>query len=154
MYRIGELAGAYDINTDTLRYYEKHGLLSPSERTESGYRIYSEQDAQLLKFILRAKNVGFTLNEIQELVSIELNKSQWACADVKGRVDKKLDNITAKILELQKFQKGLQELSDSCCGGDESAEYCSILEALDDIHHDDSIPRFDKPISAKGDKSC
>ncbi len=146
MYRIGELADLFNIKSDTLRYYEKHGLLSPSARTESGYRMYSDQDAVLLKFIIRAKKVGFTLNEIQELVSIEMNKSQWACADVKGRVDIKLDKISAQIAELQRFQKGLQELSDSCCGGDSSAEYCSILEALDDsysehrhVHHCDKV---------------
>lgn len=146
MYRIGELAELFQLKADTLRYYEKHGLLSPSERTGSGYRMYSEQDAVILNFILRAKNVGFSLNEIQELVSIELNKSQWACADVKGRVDIKLAKIKAQIAELQRFEKGLQELSDSCCGGEESAEYCSILEALDDsynqhrqVHHCDKV---------------
>ncbi|MGB0893066.1 MAG: Zn(2+)-responsive transcriptional regulator [Parashewanella sp.] len=132
MYRIGELATLFGVNTDTLRYYEKHGLLVPSQRTESGYRMYSEQDSVLLKFILRCKHVGFTLNEIQELLSIELDKSNWACADVKSKVDAKLVKINAKIAELLQFKQGLQELSDSCCGGDESAEYCSILEALDD----------------------
>ena len=146
MYRIGELAELFNLKADTLRYYEKHGLLSPSERTESGYRMYSDQDAELLKFILRAKGVGFTLNEIQELVSIEMNKSEWACADVKGRVDLKLEKIEAQIEELQHFRKGLQELSDSCCGSSNSAEYCSILEALDDsykdhrhVHHCDKV---------------
>lgn len=84
MYRIGELADLCEVKADTLRFYEKHGLLAPSSRTESGYRVYTEADAARLRFILRAKAVGFTLNEISELLSIELDKSNRVCADVKG----------------------------------------------------------------------
>ncbi|MGS0676003.1 Zn(2+)-responsive transcriptional regulator [Shewanella sp. 0m-4] len=131
MYRIGELAQLCEVKTDTLRFYEKHGLLSPSSRTDSGYRIYTEADAERLRFILRAKAVGFTLAEITELLSIELDKSNWACADVKGLVDDKLANVEAKIAELNHFQLSLQRLSQACCGGPESAEHCSILEALE-----------------------
>ncbi len=131
MYRIGELAQLCEVKTDTLRFYEKHGLLSPSSRTDSGYRIYTENDAERLRFILRAKAVGFTLAEITELLSIELDKSNWACADVKGLVDDKLANVEAKIAELNHFQLSLQRLSQACCGGPESAEHCSILEALE-----------------------
>ncbi|MGL6124307.1 MAG: MerR family transcriptional regulator, partial [Shewanella sp.] len=80
MYRIGELADVCEVKADTLRFYEKHGLLAPSRRTESGYRLYTEADAARLRFILRAKAVGFTLNEISELLSIELDKSNRVCA--------------------------------------------------------------------------
>ncbi|WP_028767868.1 Zn(2+)-responsive transcriptional regulator [Shewanella fidelis] len=131
MYRIGELAQLCEVKADTLRFYEKHGLLSPSSRTDSGYRIYTEADAERLRFILRAKAVGFTLAEITELLSIELDKSNWACADVKGMVDDKLASVEAKIAELNHFQLSLQRLSQACCGGPESAEHCSILEALE-----------------------
>lgn len=131
MYRIGELATICEIKTDTLRFYEKHGLLAPSSRSESGYRLYTKDDAAKLQFILRAKAVGFTLNEIAELLSIELDKSNWACADVKGLVDNKLEQVQAKIAELMQFEKSLQLLSDACCGGPDSAEHCSILEALE-----------------------
>ena len=131
MYRIGELAKQCEVKADTLRFYEKHGLLAPSSRTDSGYRIYTEADAERLRFIPRAKAVGFTLAEITELLSIELDKSNWACADVKGMVDDKLANVEAKIAELNHFQLSLQRLSQACCGGPESAEHCSILEALE-----------------------
>ncbi|WOT06925.1 Zn(2+)-responsive transcriptional regulator [Shewanella youngdeokensis] len=131
MYRIGELAQLCEVKTDTLRFYEKHGLLSPSSRTDTGYRIYSDIDVERLRFILRAKAVGFTLAEISELLSIELDKSNWACADVKGLVDDKLASVEAKIAELNYFQLSLQRLSQACCGGPESAEHCSILEALE-----------------------
>ncbi len=131
MYRIGELAQRYEVKTDTLRFYDKHGLLIPSSRSEAGYRIYTEADAQRLRFILRAKAIGFSLTDISELLSIELDKSNWACADVKGVVDIKLADVEAKIAELNYFKTSLQRLSDACCGGPESAEHCSILEALE-----------------------
>ena len=131
MYRIGELAKLCEVKTDTLRFYEKHGLLSPSFRSEAGYRMYTEGDAERLRFILRAKAVGFSLSEISDLLSIELDKSNWACVDVKALVDEKLENVNDKISELQHFQLSLQRLSNACCGGPESAEHCSILEALE-----------------------
>ncbi|QIZ78581.1 Zn(2+)-responsive transcriptional regulator [Ferrimonas lipolytica] len=131
MYRIGELAKQYQINTDTLRYYEKNGLLVPSSRSDSGYRSYNEEDAKQLRFILRAKSVGFSLTEIQELINIDHNRSQWACQDVKGMVELKADVIQSKIDELIQFRDSLQGLAKACCGGSESAEHCSILDALE-----------------------
>jgi len=131
MYRIGELAKLCGIKTDTLRFYEKHGLLAPSSRTESGYRMYTSADVQRLKFILRAKAVGFTLAEILDLLSIELDRSNRACADVKGMVNDKLSQVEAKLVELNQFRVSLERLSAACCGGPESAEHCSILEALE-----------------------
>ena len=131
MYRIGELAKHYGLKTDTLRFYDKQGLLTPSSRSASGYRIYTQADAECLGFILRAKAIGFSLTDISELLSIELDKSKWACADVKEVVDLKLTAIEAKIKELSYFQASLQKLSDACCGGQFSAENCSILDALE-----------------------
>lgn len=131
MYRIGQLAKRYQIKNDTLRFYDKSGLLVPSSRSESGYRIYTESDAQRLSFILRAKAIGFSLIDIAELLSIELDRSNRACADVKDVVDSKLLDVQAKIDELNQFKISLQELSDACCGGPESALHCSILEALE-----------------------
>ncbi|PKH03819.1 Zn(2+)-responsive transcriptional regulator [Psychromonas sp. MB-3u-54] len=131
MYRIGELATLCKIKTDTLRFYDKQGLFVPSSRTESGYRLYTKKDAQRLRFILRAKTIGFTLVEISELLSIELDKSNKACADVKSLVDLKLADISQKIEQLHYFKNALQQLSSDCCGGPESAQHCSILEALE-----------------------
>lgn len=131
MYRIGELAKRYQVKNDTLRFYDKSGLLVPSSRSESGYRLYTESDAQRLFFILRAKAIGFSLTDIAELLSIELDRSNWACADVKSVVDSKLADVQAKIDELNYFRRSLQQLSDACCGGPESALHCSILEALE-----------------------
>ncbi|KVX00198.1 Zn(2+)-responsive transcriptional regulator [Shewanella frigidimarina] len=131
MYRIGELSALYDIKADTLRFYEKHGLLSPSSRSDAGYRLYNHSDAERLKFILRAKAVGFSLKDIADLLSIEVDKSNRACADVKGLVDTKLEQVETKLAELQHFATSLKSLSNTCCGGPDSAEHCSILEALE-----------------------
>lgn len=131
MYRIGELAKACGIKNDTLRFYEKNSLLSPSSRSDSGYRLYTDKDKDILKFILRAKGVGFSLADIRELLSIEVDKANNACADVKILVDAKLDDVEKKLMELVRFQTSLKRLSDACCGGAESAEHCTILEALE-----------------------
>ncbi|WP_094752036.1 Zn(2+)-responsive transcriptional regulator [Psychromonas sp. CD1] len=131
MYRIGELAKRYQVKTDTLRFYNKNGLLIPSLRSSSGYRLYTEHDSQRLSFILRAKEIGFSLTDIAELLSLKLDRENWACMDVKGLVNSKLDEINSKIKELECFKYSLQELSNSCCGGPESAIHCSILEALE-----------------------
>jgi len=131
MYRIGELAKLCKVKTDTLRFYDKQGLFAPSSRTEAGYRIYTKKDAERLRFILRAKAIGFTLLEISELLSVELDKSNKACADVKSLIDLKLADINEKIEQLNYFKSALQQLSNACCGGLESAEHCSILEALE-----------------------
>jgi len=124
------------------RFYDKQGLLTPSSRSDAGYRVYTEEDATQLHFILRAKAVGFSLVDIAELLSIELEKSNWACADVKKVVDIKLTDIESKMMELSHFRSSLQQLSDACCGGQISAEHCSILESLES--NGDNI-RIEKP---------
>ncbi len=131
MYRIGELAQRHEIKPDTLRYYEKHGLLSPSGRSDSGYRLYNDNDEVKLRFILRAKAVGFSLAQIRELLAIDASRAKWACQDVKGIVENKVAELERKIAELTQFRDSLQQLADACCGGPESAEHCSILEALE-----------------------
>jgi MerR family Zn(II)-responsive transcriptional regulator of zntA len=130
MYRIGELAKRHQIKVDTLRFYEKVEILQPSARSNAGYRLYSQTDEQKLVFIIRAKQVGFTLQDIRQLLSIEVNRDNRACSDSKAVVDSKLAQIDAQIKELQLFRVSLSTLSQSCCGTDEPATNCSILEAL------------------------
>ncbi|MCU7375858.1 Zn(2+)-responsive transcriptional regulator [Paucibacter sp. O1-1] len=127
MYVTSELSALYDIKVDTLRFYEKHGLLSPSSRSGSAIDYIIKTTLKGWKFILRAKAVGFSLNDIADLLSFEVDKSNRACAEVKGLVDTKLEQVEAKLAELQHFAKSL---SNTCCGSD-SAEHCSILEALE-----------------------
>ncbi len=132
MYRIGELANRCDVTTDTIRFYEKSGLLSPAARNESGYRLYSEADKAKVQFIRRAKNTGFTLQEVSELLSIRVDPQHHTCGEVKTIADDKILELEQRILELTRFQTSLKHLSETCCGGNESASGCSILDALED----------------------
>ena len=131
-FRIGELAEQAGISADTLRYYEKHGLMKPGLRGANGYRLYSSDDKARIEFIVSAKQVGFTLREISELLSLEVTRDQATCAEVKSIVDDKLVFIQQQLDELTKMQRSLQSLSDACCGGSESATLCSILDTLAD----------------------
>ena len=80
--KIGELAKLMEVSQDTLRFYEKHGLLAPSLRSQAGYRLYSQADVERVGFILSAKRVGFTLNEIHDLLGLEVTKDDKSCEDV------------------------------------------------------------------------
>ncbi|RZF92452.1 Zn(2+)-responsive transcriptional regulator [Pseudoalteromonas sp. CO302Y] len=131
--KIGEFARKLGVSTDTLRYYEKHGLLTPSSRSESGYRVYTDTDIKQMSFILRAKNVGFSLSEINELLQIKIHKDQHSCHEVKELTLQKRDLVAQRIEELTRFYDSLSLLAQKCCGGEEPAENCSILTTLEDI---------------------
>ena len=130
--KIGELAALAKVSRDTLRYYEKHGLITPSTRNASGYRLYSDADVHRISFIISAKEVGFTLNEIHQLLELEVTKDQKFCEDVKQFVDAKITIVNQRLAEIKRIKKSLQTLSNACCGGDEPATHCTILEALSD----------------------
>ena len=140
MLKIGELAKLANVSQDTLRFYEKHGLIEPSSRSQAGYRLYSHDDVHRISFILSAKEVGFTLNEIHELLALEVTKDEKSCQDVKQFVDEKIKTVNQRIKEMQKIKKSLKTLSDACCGGDEPATHCTILEALGEHSHCEEHP--------------
>jgi MerR family Zn(II)-responsive transcriptional regulator of zntA len=127
------LAKQLGVSTDTLRYYEQHQLLTPSGRSGAGYRVYDEAQFKQMQFILRAKEVGFSLKEIQELLEIKIDKHQHSCEEVKAITLQKLALVRERIAELQRFEQSLAKLAKRCCGGPESADFCSILTALEDI---------------------
>jgi len=130
MLKIGELAELAGISRDALRFYEKHGLIMPTARTDSGYRLYSKSDVLRISFILSAKEVGFTLNEIHQLLELEVTKDDKSCQDVKQFVDNKIQVVNQRLTEIKKVKQSLQTLSNACCGGDEPATDCTILGAL------------------------
>jgi len=131
MYLIGELAKLAGISVDTLRFYEKNGLIVPKGRSESGYRIYDQNSVEQVKFILNAKQLGLSLDEIKELLEIRLEATQHSCAEVKAITSAKLTMIDEKIAELTKIRNALKKLNDACCGhSEDNASHCSILEAL------------------------
>jgi MerR family Zn(II)-responsive transcriptional regulator of zntA len=131
MFLIGELAKRSGVSADTLRFYEKNELLTPSGRSESGYRLYSEKDLDQVHFILNAKSIGLSLDEIKELLDIRLEATEHSCAEVKSITSAKLAVIDQKIAELTRIRVALITLNDACCGhSDDNASHCSILEAL------------------------
>jgi MerR family Zn(II)-responsive transcriptional regulator of zntA len=136
MMQIGQMAKKLNVKTDTLRFYEKNGLLTASSRSNSGYRYYNQADYQRAMFILRCKRVGFTLADIKELLSIRIDKTSHSCEEVKRRTSTKRAEIELRIKELECFRDSLIQLEQACCGGPESAEYCSILEALEPANVD------------------
>mgnify|MGYP000963201681 CR=1 FL=1 len=130
MILIGKLAHQSQVSRDTLRFYEKHGLITPSARTDAGYRLYAESDIKRVGFIVSAKKVGFTLNEIQQLLQLEVTKDIKSCQDVKEFVDHKIQLVNQQLMETRRIKKSLETLSEACCGGDEPATQCTILDTL------------------------
>ncbi|EGI72568.1 Zn(2+)-responsive transcriptional regulator [Pseudoalteromonas sp. AS84] len=131
--RIGELSHQLGISNDTLRYYEKQGLLTPNRRNSAGYRLYDNNDLKVMHFIIRAKNIGFSLAEIKDLLLIKFEKSSHSCSEVKKITLEKRDLVAQRIKELQQFHQSLTTLADKCCGSQHIAENCSILSVLEDI---------------------
>lgn len=129
--KIGELAANSGLSTHTLRFYEKSGLLKASGRSQSNYRVYSKDNLQSAKFIKRARDIGFSLDEVGTFLSIRSDLSAHVCAEAKQVAEDKIVEVTEKIEELKLALVALHRLSDACCGGDESAEYCTIIEALE-----------------------
>lgn len=129
--RISELSDQTNTPVDTIRYYEKIALLPEAKRSGSGYRQYDEESVNLLAFIASAKKLGMSLDDIKALLAIELDKSAASCETVKGFIAKQLRLVEEKMFELQRIEKAMRRLHDTCCGGAESADYCSILQALE-----------------------
>lgn len=125
---IGRLAEEAQVNIDTIRYYERQGLLPPAERSASGYRKYRPSDLERLQFILRSKELGFTLAEIGELLSLTADR-EGDMQGVKRRAEARLDQVEQKIAELRRVKRGLVRLIDACPGEGELS-CCPIVAAL------------------------
>jgi len=123
---IGELARQTGVPIDTVRYYERNGLLSPVTRSASGYRRYGPAEFQRLRFIRRAKTLGFSLDDIRQLLALS---DQRNVAKVKRAAQTKLDDIEQRIAELERIRSGLMALI-AACPGHGRAEACPILNAL------------------------
>ncbi len=126
--RIGELARATGTAIDTIRFYERRGLLQPSGRLPSGYRVYGPEAVSRLRFIVRAKELGFTLAEIAELLSLESDDRASAAA-VRSLAERRLRDIEARIRSLQRMRRALARVADGC-PGQGPARRCSILRTL------------------------
>lgn len=139
----GELAKRASVNSETLRYYEREGLLPEPERTESGYRLYAEEDVKRVRFIKRAQELGFSLKEIKELLALKLDATRSA-REVKRLAEQKVLDIEEKITTLQAMKETLQELARACSGKG-SVDHCPILSCLDEC-----IPEIPMKVPKKG----
>ncbi len=128
--RIGQLASAAGVNVQTLRYYERRGLLREPERTSAGHREYPEEAVRRVRFIKRAQELGFTLKEIEDLLRLRDDRSA-SCSDVRAAARTKMEDIDRKIGSLRAMRRALAILERSCTS-DGSTRECPILEALDD----------------------
>ncbi|GAB4300655.1 MAG: Zn(2+)-responsive transcriptional regulator [Ignavibacteriaceae bacterium] len=130
-YKVGEIAEIVGLNVETLRYYEKIELMPEPKRKEfSNYRIYDDYDLARLKFIKRAKELGFTLKEIKELLELKI-ESTATCGDVKHLAEHKLEDVENKIKDLVNIKKVLKKLINQCICEELSTDECPILEVID-----------------------
>jgi len=130
--RIGELASKGKVNLETIRYYEREGLLRPPQRTSSGHRAYAPPDVLRLRFIKRSQALGFRLTEIKELLALKVAPDQ-PCMDVVRQIEAKAVEVKAKIAHLQAIERTLRKMKASCDGRRSMSE-CPILESLDSEH--------------------
>jgi MerR family mercuric resistance operon transcriptional regulator len=125
---IGQLAKRAEVNIQTVRYYERRGLMPEPPRRESGYRQYPHDAVVRIQFIKHAKELGFSLKEISELLSLRVDP-YTSCGDVKRRAEAKIAEIEDKIRALRRMKKALSRLAATCRGDGPTSE-CPILEAL------------------------
>lgn len=126
--KIGEVAALAGVPTATVRYYERRGLLAKAPRTGAGYRTYGLDTATRLRFIRRAQDLGFSLEEIQELLGLRVDAPS-ACSAVEVQVRAKMTDVERKIRELGRMREILESLAESCRAHAPTAE-CPILESL------------------------
>lgn len=124
---IGEAAEKAGLPPKTIRYYEEIGLIAPADRTPSGYRDYGHRDVEMLRFLKRARGLGFGVDVCRELLSLYRDRNR-ASADVKRIAQERVTEIDAKIVELESMRRTLGHLIERC-HGDERPD-CPILEDL------------------------
>jgi Zn(II)-responsive transcriptional regulator len=127
---IGQVAKASSVGIETIRFYEKEGLIEEPARRPSGYRAYGDGVVPRLTFIRRAKELGFTLKEIKELLALRLERKA-SCGKVKARADVKIADLEGRIRSLRKMKRALEKLSTACDQADAPTAECPILEALE-----------------------
>ena len=127
---IGQIAKRTGVTVEAIRFYEKQALLPEPRRSASGYRQYLPAAAKRVRFIQRAKELGFSLKEIYALLSLR-DTQDGSCADVKGQALQKVSEIDQKIHDLNRIRSALTALAEQC-GGKGDLRECPILDALDE----------------------
>lgn len=130
MFTIGNLAAQAGISTDALRYYEREGLIVPSGKTDSGYRLYDKDSIRRVQFIRHAQHCGFTLAEIVELLVLQ-RRDAACCGDVRTIALEKKLQLESKIRTLKLMSNALDALIESCANESGPVDTCPILSALE-----------------------
>ena len=127
--KIGELAKTAQTQTETIRYYEREGLLPEAARTDANYRIYDESHVQRLAFIRHCRSLDMTLAEIRALLNFK-DAPDGNCADVNALLDEHIGHVASRIRELRALEKDLKRLREQCASGQAGAS-CGILSGLE-----------------------
>ncbi len=125
-YTRGALAKESGVNLETIRFYEKIGLMPDPPRTKAGHRCYSMAHLSRLKFIKRSRDLGFTNKEVSEL--LEMTENQASCDSVKDKAQSNIALIAAKMADLANMKSALEEMVDKCSGGE--TPDCAIVDTL------------------------
>jgi Hg(II)-responsive transcriptional regulator len=128
LHTIGQVASHSGVGVETVRFYERKGLIPQPPRPESGFRRYTKDTVSRIRFIQRSKALGFSLKEIKELLSLRVDSAS-SCGEVKKRAEEKIADIEKKIHTLREMKQALESLASACRGRGPTGE-CPILEAL------------------------
>ncbi len=126
-YSRGELAQRTGVNAETIRYYEKKGLMPEPPRSQGGHRVYDETHLQRLSFIRRCRELGFTLDETHGFLAL-VDEGRYTCAEIRDRTKVHLDDVREKIADLRSMEKVLRQMVAECSGG--LVPDCPIIETL------------------------
>lgn len=127
---IGKVARQAGVGVETVRFYEREGLISQPPRRASGYRQYPEETVDRIRFVRRAKDLGFSLKEIGELLALRIDPAA-TCDEIRERTERKIAEIEDKVRTLRHMKRALERLA-AACGGSGSVSECPILETLKD----------------------
>ncbi|PQJ35948.1 hypothetical protein BSZ35_16255 [Salinibacter sp. 10B] len=125
----GEVAEKAGVNPETLRYYERKELIPKPPRSDGGFRLYGDSYVDRLRFIQRAKDLGFTLAEIKDLLELRVD-DEATCRDVKVQTEEKIDEVEEKIRALERIRKALTQLAADCEASQGPTSECPILDAM------------------------
>lgn len=126
---IGKAARIAGVGVETIRFYEREGLIAQPPPRQSGYRQYPEETVNLIRFIKRAKELGFTLKEIKELLALRI-EPETTCEDIRSKAEAKISDIEERIRTLQRMKEALTKLTLACRERGQVSR-CPILEAME-----------------------
>jgi len=127
---IGLLAKRSDVTVETVKFYEKEGILPKPQKPSSGFRSYPEDYVSRILFIKRAQELGFTLREVKELLKLKVDKKA-TCGQVMKKADEKIVEVEQKIKDLQQMKKSLKQIRECCEDGTQTLTECPILECFE-----------------------